>query len=144
MVIPKWILFRINSSKLTLSSKVEKIFLNSEILKVERSCKYLESASLHYSSKLKEVLLFEDLVKFNNYIDEVVTKLKCKMIKDNSKKLNNLILRKFGTLARYNVFNYSDRQLTEQEYFALSLGINFSLPPKHVDKELVFFRILIF
>ena len=107
-------------------------------MKVERNCKYLESASLHYLSKLKEVLLLEDLVKFNNYIEEVVTKLKCKMIKDNSKKLNNLILRKFGTLARYNVFNYSDRQLTEQEYFALSIGINFSLPPKHVDKELIF------
>ena len=61
------------------------------------------------------------------------------MIKDKSKKLNNQILKKFGTLARHNVFNYSDRQLTEQECFALSLGINFSLPPKHVDKELIFF-----
>ena len=28
--------------------------------------------------------------------------------------------------------------MTEQECFALSLGINFSLPPKHVDKELIF------
>ena len=36
------------------------------------------------------------------------------MMKDNSKKLNNLILRIYGTLAKYNVFNYSERQLTEQ------------------------------
>ena len=36
------------------------------------------------------------------------------------------------------MISYSDRQLAEQVYFALSLGINFSLPPKHVDKELVF------
>ena len=45
---------------------------------------------------------------------------------------------KFDTLARYNVFNYSERQLTEQDSFALSLDINFSLPPKHADKELIF------
>ena len=104
-MIPKWILFRINSLKLPLFSKVEKIFLNSEILKVERNCKYLESAGLCYSSKLKKVVSLEDFVKFNNYVEEVVAKLKSKMIKDNSKKLNNLILRKFGTLAIYNVFN---------------------------------------
>ena len=112
--------------------------MNSEILKVERNYKYLESAVVYYSSKLKVVLSLEDFDKFNNYVEEVVIKQKNKTIKDNSKKLNDLILRKFGTLARYKVFNYSDRQLTEQESFALSLGINFSLPPKHVDKELIF------
>ena len=36
MVVPKWILFRINSSKLKLSSKTEKLFIQSEILKIEK------------------------------------------------------------------------------------------------------------
>ena len=32
----------------------------------------------------------------------------------------------------------SKRQLTEQEQFVLSLGLNFSLPPSHIEKETVF------
>ena len=81
MVISKWILYIINNSKLKLYSKVEKIFLNSEILKVERNYKYLESADIYYSRKLKEVLSLEDFDKYNNYVEEVVIKLKSKMIK---------------------------------------------------------------
>ena len=81
MVISKWILYIINNSKLKLYSKVEKIFLNSEILKVERNYKYLESADIYYSRKLKEVLSLEDFEKYNNYVEEVVIKLKSKMIK---------------------------------------------------------------
>ena len=92
--------------------------MNSEILKVKRNCKYLESVSLYYSTKLKKVLSLEDFDNFNNYVEEVAAKQKSKMIKDNNKKLNKLILRKFGTLVRCNVFNYSDKQLTEQECFA--------------------------
>ena len=81
MVISKWILYIINNSKLKLYSKVEKMFLNSEILKVERNYKYLESADIYYSRKLKEVLSLEDFDKYNNYVEEVVIKLKSKMIK---------------------------------------------------------------
>ena len=92
--------------------------MNSEILKVKRNCKYLESVSLYYSTKLKKVLSLEDFDNFNNYVEEVAAKQKSKMIKDNNKKLNKLILRKFGTLVRCNVFYYSDKQLTEQECFA--------------------------
>ena len=103
-----------------------------EILKIERNYKYIESAILNYSSKLKTVMSPKDVDKFNIYKKEVVIKQKSKIMEDNSKKLNNLILQK------YNVFNYSERQLTEQDSFALNRGINFSLPPKLVDKELFF------
>ena len=63
----------------------------------------------------------ENFDKFNNYVEEVVIIQMSKIMKDHSNKLNNLILRKFSTLARYNVLNYSDRQLSEQECFALSV-----------------------
>ena len=69
--------------------------MNSEILKVEHNYKYLESAVVYYSSKLKEVLSVEDFDKSNNYVEEIVIKQKSKMIK--GKKLNDSILRKFGT-----------------------------------------------
>ena len=78
MVIPKWILFRTNNSKLKLSGKVEKKILNSEILKVERNCKYLGSAGLYYSSKLKGVFSLEDFDKFYNYVEEVLLEKRIK------------------------------------------------------------------
>ena len=56
---------------------------------------------------------------------QIVRKQKSEIMKDNSEKLNKLILIKFSTLARYNVFNYSERQLAEQESFELSFGFNF-------------------
>ena len=137
MVIPKWILFRINNSKLKVSSKIENLFLRSEISKIEKSIKYLESEILFCSNELKKVMSV-DYEKFGGYVKEVVAKQKEKIQKENNKKIENLINLKFGTLAKYNVLNLSNRKLTEQEKFALSLGINFSLPPTHVDKETVF------
>ena len=76
--------------------------------------------------------------KFNSYVNEVVIKQSDKIIKENNKKLENLISLKLGTLAKYNVFDLSNRKLTQQKNFALSLGINFALPPTHVDMETVF------
>ena len=141
MVVPKWILFRINSSKLKLSSKTEKLFLQSEILKVEKNIKYLESVAECCSNDLKKKMDSEHFEKFKNYIDETVKKQETKIVKNNIKRLNRLISMKFGTLAKCSVFNLSNRTLTEQEKFALSLGLNFSLPASHVDKETVFFGI---
>ena len=72
MVIPKWILFRINNSKPKLPSKVEKKFLNSPTLKTKRNYKYLESAILNYSSKFNTLLFQKDFNEFSIYVKEVV------------------------------------------------------------------------
>ena len=92
MVVPKWILFRINSSKLKLSSKTEKLFLQSEIMKIEKNIKYLESVTEWCSNDLKNKMESEHFEKFKNYIDETVKKQETKIVKDNIKRLNRLII----------------------------------------------------
>ena len=69
---------------------------------------------------------------------EVLIKQMSKNIKGSNKKLNNFIMVKFDTSARYTISNYSEGQLKEQDSFFLSLDIIFLLPPNHVDKGLRF------
>ena len=52
-VLPKWILFRIRSSKLKMSSKVENLFLKCEVIKIEKIVKYLNSKSELLTNNLK-------------------------------------------------------------------------------------------
>ena len=64
------------------------------------------------------------------YISSVTTKHKGRLSIQNQIKLKKLITSKHGTLAKCSVFNLFKRELSEQESFALSLGLNFSLPSK--------------
>ena len=68
MVVPKRILFRINSSKLQLSSKTEKLFLQFEILKIEKNIEYLNFVSESYSNILKNQMVSEHFDIFKNFI----------------------------------------------------------------------------
>ena len=72
---------------------------------------------------------------YNSYVNEVVIKQRDKIIKENSKKLEKLINIKFGTLAKYNVFNLSNRKLTKQENFALKKN-NFTSANKSSSQNL--------
>ena len=137
-VVPKWILFRIRNSKLKTSSKVENLFLKFEIIKLEKIVKYLNSVADSLRNDLENKIKSEDFKKFLEYINSVITKHKEKLSIQNQNKIKKLVSSKYGTLAKCSVINLSKRELSEQESFALSLGLNFSLPSKQIDKESVF------
>ena len=70
-VIPKWILFRIRSSKLKISSKVENLFLKCEISKMEKIVKYLNSVAESLTNELENKIEPEDFKSFLEYISSV-------------------------------------------------------------------------
>ena len=120
MVCPKWLIARIQKSKLKLSNKTEQYTYDNCLLRLESKI-----STSHFES-------------FKAYIDQVISKQDEKYMKKNRHTLNRLVTSKFGTLTKGSVHNLSSKKLSEQESFALSLGLNFSLPCSKIDKEDIF------
>ena len=138
MVCPKWLIARIQKSKLKLSNKTEQLFLKSEIVKYEDSISNLQYTYDNCLSTLESKISTNHFESFKAYIDQVISKQDEKYMKKNRHTLNRLVTSKFGTLTKGNVHNLSSKKLSEQESFALSLGLNFSLPCSKIDKEDIF------
>lgn len=77
-VSPKWIMSRICKSKLKLSTKIEHLFLNSEISKYEISIGNLKHTFENCLLSLKNKVSDDHLKNFVTYMDQVI----------NSKKKN--------------------------------------------------------
>ena len=138
MVIPKWLTARIQKSKLKLSNKTEQLFLKSEIIKYEGSISNLQCTYENCIVTLESNISSSHFESFKAYIDLVISRLEVKYMKKNRDTVNRLVTSKFGTLTKGSVHNLSSKKLSEQESFALSLGLNFSLPCSKIDKEDIF------
>ena len=113
MAFSKLIEFRINNFKLKYLVKWKIYFSVLKIWKLKEIKDILNLQFWNTHIKYRRFWFYKILEKL-----KVIWKkfqLKKIYIKDNSKKLNNLIMVKFDTLAEYNVFNFSERLLTEQE-----------------------------
>ena len=76
-----------------------------------------------------------DFNSLMGFISESCKKLTERREVQNSQKLNVLKAKRFGTLEKHDVTNLSSYKLTPDEEFVLGFGLNFSLPPRKVDRE---------
>ena len=138
MVVPKWIVARIYKSKIKYNSKVEKMFLKSEIATNMEVINTLKEIMDNKSKYLKVKLQSKHYDEFQQYIREIIHKQTNKLDVKNEKNINRLVRLKFGSLRKQNIVNLSSYKLDDKEEFALSFGQNFSVPPKKVNREEVY------
>ena len=137
-VIPKWLVFRIENSKLKPSIAVEQIFIKNELRVNQNLSMKLQKEYSNVLDVLKQELSFTDLITFMKFVSSTNEKLVARKKAQNAKSLKSLISRRFGTLSKRHITNLSSYKLDEDEEFTLSLGLNFSLPPVKVNREEVF------
>ena len=134
-VVPKWLLFRINRSKLKKSIAIESIFLKNEVAKNEMGLKNLHAAYKRHFDYLLGELTFTDFIDLLKFVTALSKKTKIKRERQNNKSLNFLKSQRYGNLKRQHVHNMSSYQLSEKQKLTLSLGLNFSLPVKKINRE---------
>ena len=139
-VIPNFIRFRIDRSKLKCSPSVERTFILDEIAKNES---VLSSANLKYKSDLllaSEWLSDLDKLRFLQHLVRLDRNVRAKKSVKNEKTIQFLRSKRFGSFNSSNsgVLNLSHRNLTSDELFVLSLGLKFSVPPRKMQREMIF------
>ena len=129
--------FRIKNSKLKQTATIEGIFIKNEIAKNENLlCKLRLEYREHYDY-VYENLNFTEFVDLMKFISKQNNKLISNRKQKNHQSLNFLKSRKFGTIEKQHITNLSSYKLSDNEEFALSFGLNFSLPIVKVDRERV-------
>ena len=113
-------------------------YVNKKSRIIERNTNHIKTIPKLLTNEIENKRKSEDFKNFLKCIKSFTTKHKNKLSIQNQNKLQKLIASKYGKLAKCSVFNLSQRELSEEESFALSLGLNFSLPTKQLDKESVF------
>ena len=140
-VIPRYIHNRIVKSRLNHSPALERAFIKDEIEKKKCLIERLYSNRLWLWKRTKSFLSFFDFIRFSRYLANI-DEHKCKLNNNrNSRNLNLLIHKRFGNNCsdkKKNIINLSNYKLTESEEFILSHGLNFSIPPKKLNREEIF------
>ena len=137
-VVPKFILKRINKSKLNHSITVERTFMSSDILLNQQ---LIEKTRKYYNNLLGTIrswISFTDLIRILKYSTIKTHAVRKSTLIKNDKLIMLLHKNRFGSMlppSSDNILNLSQHVLTEDQRFVLSHGINFNVPPKSLNRE---------
>ena len=139
-VIPSFIKFRIDKSKLKLSPKIEKFFLNDEI---NKNSKLIKNIKFSYQQNLVDIDLWISLLdklRYLRHLSYIDKKEKLKRLNKHDKSLRFLKKKRFGVTNDNigNIINLSTKVLNTNEINVLKLGLKFSIPKRNISREVVF------
>ena len=126
-VIPSFIKFRIDKSKLKLSPKIEKFFLNDEITK---NLKLIKNIKFSYKQNLVDIDLWISLLdklRYLRHLSYIDKKERLKKLNKDDKSLKFLIKKRFGVNNDNigNIINLSTKALNTNEINVLKLDLKF-------------------
>ena len=138
---PKFIRARIANAAVKDSPSIEKAFLTDEI---HRSKELLRKVKLTYDQQIKAAKKFltaDEFAAVMKYISTIEERNEKSKKAKNESTISRLQRFRFGdniSPSAIHVNNLSSYSLSDQELFVLSHGMNFSLPPKSLNRLAVF------
>ena len=147
-VAPKFIQTRIKRAGLKSSFTMEKGFLMEEIRRSKELLSKIQATYDQLNSNVQKILSEDDFVLLMEYIDMVDKQKDEEKKVKNDRTISRLLTFRFGNSVSpscEHVSNLSSFILDDMQLFVLSHGMNFSLPPKSLNRQGVFaeFEVLV-
>ena len=132
---------RLDKAKVKPSWKIQLAFINEEIEDTFRKFTKLKLTHRNVWTQSTQFLTFFDKIRFGKYLAEVELAMEDKTIKLHDKRIEFLVKKRYGNLNSNSspdtVINLSKFKPSNDEAFALKLGLNFCVPPRRISREQV-------
>ena len=138
-VTPTFIKHRLEKTKVKPSWKIQRAFINEEIEDIVRKSVKLKATYRNRWSENTEFLTLFDKIRLCKYLANVEVHMTEKTIKVHDNRIEVLVRKRYGEITSStgdgSLINLSDYKLTNEESFALKLGLNFCVPPSSICRE---------
>ena len=136
-VIPGRIFHRLKAAKVKASLSIEKAFISDEIEVHNQSILSCRRKFQQLWSQVRSFISIIDMIRLNLYISKINHKRADSDETKNSKKMKYLIHERYGSVFKsgdQHIINLSTYNLTDNEKFVLSHGLDFCIKPSYIDR----------
>ena len=138
-VAPTFIKQRLEKTKVKPSWKIQLAFMNEEMEDIQRRTTKLNSTYRNNWRENTMFLNFFDKIRLCKYLANVELRMEEKTTALHDRRIDFLIKKRYGdsnmSSGACSLINLSKYQLTDEESFALKLGLNFCVPFRSISRE---------